>query len=148
MLKAIFNVNKLNGKVAELEAQNAEWNNKYTQLDAAYNELKNANEQFLTEKAQMEADIDKLKADHAAEIVSLKQANELKKEEVASQAAEIVASIGVNQEVLPVFELNTLTPEQIYNKWQSLKKTDAQEAAAFYKEHRDTLISYTGFRIK
>ena len=141
-----LNIKKLNGRVSELQAQCEDWSNKYTTLEAAYNDMKSANETFLAEKEAYNKQVEEVKAQYEAEIAALKAEKAKTEQQVEAKAADIVAAIGMAQETLPPMQLNELTPEQILAKWQDMQKTDAQAASAYYKANREVLMNFVGFR--
>ena len=157
-----MNIKKLfTSKSAEIERLNqslTEWATKGSDYDKKITELQDTIGKFMEEKETFNKQMEDLKSEYENKIKSL---TEIKDKEVENleqvvvdttnstedRAVDLVASLGVQPDLVKVTN-SEVNPQDIYNKWMNLCKSDAKLAQDYYKLNRETINKLTGLKTK
>lgn len=140
----LLNILGAKKQIAELTNQLSEWSNKYSDLEKQLTEAQDTIGNFMQEKETFNTQLETIKADYEAKLKDLEVKMELTKASVVSETTKKLANIGITEGEVKD-NVKEVTPEQIFEKWNSLKKTNPKEADAFYGNNRSVLMSFVGF---
>ena len=125
----------LENEVTNLKGMSVEMTNKQIEHDSVIAQL----------KADSEKAIETLKADYEKQISELKTKVTEEAGSSETKAIQTLAKIGIPADCLPRVEC-VLTPKECYDKWQSLRATDANEAKVFYNINASVIKQHVGYR--
>ena len=145
------------GKSAEAETFSKELADTKALVESKDAELKVAlglSDSLKADKSALEAKVAALEGELtkanelAAAAIAAQKAAESKIESAGKKAAEIAASVGVDEpvEVSPVASESAKSNDDLAAEWASLRQTDAKAASDFYTKHRSAILAAAGLR--
>ena len=145
-----LNIFKSNEQVKELEAEKVSLLNRFELAEKDLRDAQDVIAGFMVKQKKFDSTIEELKKEHASTIESLKKENQTKMDVLAvqleeakvsagKQAAQVLASMGVEPETVKVEVVPTTG--DILAKFESLT---GKAKSDFYAAYRDQILKATG----